>query len=51
MNIIENILAAIGLLAVLGAAAIIILSLEAQTCTISIQTAKGTSCYVIKERQ
>jgi hypothetical protein len=49
-NLLENILAALGLVAVILAAAMLLLNLE-RHCDISIKTNNGESCYIIKDRQ
>jgi hypothetical protein len=51
----ENLFAAIGLLALIGAGGLLVLSLEQhslpQHCDVRIQSANGTSCYIVKERK
>jgi hypothetical protein len=51
----ENLFAAIGLLALIGACGLLLLSLEQhsipQHCDVRIQSASGVSCYMVRERK
>jgi hypothetical protein len=49
----ENVFAAIGLLALIGACAFILLSLDRYLpdCDVRITNSQGMSCYQIKERK
>ena len=55
MRFIENVLVVVGLLALIFGAWMVLHIVERQTatlqCDIRIQNAKGTSCYVIRERK
>jgi hypothetical protein len=55
LRFLENLFAAIGLLALIGACGLLLLSLEQhsipQHCDVRIQSANGTSCYIVKERK